>query len=193
MTSKTSTNKPLKAVNKSNKISIKDERDVIVLDALMNIIMGTRSIKGYLLREIPPDAIDIYELWQRLHDADDTIRYMADFMIKYHTDFPLIDVCKNAKNEIDVLYKSIKRAAHEHKTSLEKLEKHLMKEAVFKEYDVNIQSFKLVKREHLNIVYDFSAGQIKRDFRDALIKKMIDTIGINVKDLKRKISCYYDK
>jgi len=188
-----STNKSLKAANKSKNILIKDEKGIIVLDALMNIILGTHNANGYLLREIPPDDIESYELWQRLHDADDTIRYLADFIIKYHTDFPLIDVCENSKNEIDRLYKAIKKAARKNKTSLESLAKGSMKEAVYKEYDDNIQSFKFVKREHLDIVYEFSGGQMKRDFRDALIRKIIKETEIYVKNLQNKISCYYEK
>ena len=66
MTSKTSTNKKLNAANKSENISIKDERGVIVLDALMNIILETRGAKGYLLRNIPPGAIESYELCEPL-------------------------------------------------------------------------------------------------------------------------------
>jgi len=193
MISKMSTNKSLKAANKSKNILIKDEKGIIVLDALMNIILGTHNANGYLLREIPPDDIESYELWQRLHDADDTIRYLADFIIKYHTDFPLIDVCENSKNEIDRLYKAIKKAARKNKTSLESLAKGSMKEAVYKEYDDNIQSFKFVKREHLDIVYEFSGGQMKRDFRDALIRKIIKETEIYVKNLQNKISCYYEK
>ncbi len=187
MTSKTSTNKKLNAANKLENISIKDERGIIVLDALMNIILGTHSAKGYLLREIPPDAIESYELWQRLHDADDTIRYLADFIIKYHTDFPLIGVCESSKNEVDRLYKAIKKVASKHKKSLENLPEGLMKEAVYKEYDDNIQFFKFVKREHLDIVYGFSGSQIKRDFRDALIRKIIKETEIYVKNLQNKI------
>jgi hypothetical protein len=193
MTSKTSTNKKLNAANKSENISIKDERGVIVLDALMNIILETRGAKGYLLRNIPPGKIESYELWERLHDADDTIRYLTDFIIKYHTDFPLIAVCENSKSEIDRLYKAIKKAARKNKTSIEGLAKGLMKEAVYKEYDDNIQSFKFVKREHLDIIYEFSGGQMKRDFRDALIRKIIKETEINVKNLQNKISCYYEK
>lgn len=68
-----------------------------------------------------------------------------------------------------------------------------MKEAVYKEYDDNIQSFKFVKREHLDIIYEFSGGQMKRDFRDALIRKIIKETEINVKNLQNKISCYYEK
>ncbi len=193
MISKTSKNKKLNEANKSENVSIKDERGIIILDALMNIILKTQGAKGYLLRDIPPDVIESYELWQRLHDADDTIRYLTDFIIKYHTDFPLIAVCENSKSEIDRLYKAIKKAARDNKTSIEGLAKGLMKEAVYKEYDDNIKSFKFIKREHLDIVYEFSGGQMKRDFRDALIRKIIKETEIYVKNLQNKIPSYYEK
>lgn len=185
-----------KRPSKEAHIPLKDINDVIIFDATINAILerhGEQGAPGWLQRKMNVSSTDEErdELHERLQAADDAIRYLVDFLIKHHSDFPLIDVCKNTKNEIDRLHKAIKKAARKNKISMDRLEEGLIKEAVYKEYDDNIQSFKHVKREHLDIVYEFSGGQIKRDFRDSIIRKIIQEMNVNIKQIQKKISSFH--
>lgn len=170
--------------------SIKNERDIIIATAVMKRWLKMTNEKGYLLREIPKDELEIYELWQRLQHADEAIQYLVDFIMKHHSDYPLIDVCKNTKDEIDRLYNAIIKAAKKQKQSISVFDQDLIEKAVYKEYCDNFQSFKYIKHDHLKINYKFTGGKEKRDFRDAIIRKMMEEMRANVKDMQNKIPSF---
>ena len=98
--------------------SIKNEKDIIIAMAVMKSWLKMTNEKGYLLKDVSSDEIETYELWQRLQDADGAIQYLVDFIIKHHSDFPLMNICNNAKDEIDSLYNAIIKTAKKHKKSI---------------------------------------------------------------------------
>ncbi len=97
-----------------------------------------------MLKDVSSDEIETYELWQRLQDADGAIQYLVDFIIKHHSDFPLMNICNNAKDEIDSLYNAIIKTAKKHKKSILRLEPDQIEKIVYQEYDDNIQSLALL-------------------------------------------------
>ena len=173
--------------------SIKNEKDIIIAMAVMKSWLKMTNEKGYLLKDVSSDEIETYELWQRLQDADGAIQYLVDFIIKHHSDFPLINIYNNKKDEIDSLYNAIIKTAKKHKKSISRLEPDQIEKIVYQEYDDNIQSFKYIKRDHLVINYEFTGGKEKRDFRDAIIRKMIKEMYVNIENIQNKIPSFLKK